>query len=93
MEVGGVQNPDGWAALGQKSRHAADSVSSLDIKQNLSVWADGFGEFADIARNSSNGPEDARFNQYMGVVNKVAKATDALQAACPDIAVDNKGSS
>lgn len=93
MQAGGVENPDGWAALGAKSRHAEELVSSTEIKRNLSVWADGFTEFADIARNSANGSEDARFKHFVDVTNKLAKATDALQAACPDIAVNGNGSS
>lgn len=90
MQVDGREDPERWTALGDKSRQAEGLVSSPDAKKNLSAWADGFAEFADIARNSRNVPEDARFKRYVEVVNKVARATDALQAACPDISVPAK---
>ncbi|OBI53794.1 hypothetical protein A5707_11105 [Mycobacterium kyorinense] len=90
MQVGGLENPERWTALGEKSRQAEGLVSSPEVQKNLSAWADGFAEFADIARSSTNVPEEVRFKRYVEVVNEVARATDALQAACPDIAAPMK---
>jgi len=86
MQPGAVEDPEPWAALADKSRHAANSVSAPDLKSDLTSWAAGFAEFANIARATGKGPEDVRFQRFIDNSKKVAAVTDKLQAACPEIA-------
>ncbi len=86
MQPGAAEDPGRWAALADKSRQAADSVSAPDLKSDLTSWAAGFDEFANIARDTGKGPEDIRFQRFVDNSKKVAEVTDKLQAACPKIA-------
>lgn len=93
MQPGAAEDPERWAALADKSRQAANSVSAPDLKSDLTSWAAGFDEFANLARDTGKGPEDVRFQRFVDNSKKVAEATDKLQAACPKIATPRASNS
>lgn len=79
---------DGTAALSEKARAAAQSVSDPVIRDDLNSWADGFALLAQIiqgdARESSlqDSPEEAERIQNAG--DQIFLTADKLRAACPE---------
>ena len=86
MQPGAVENPERWSALADKSRQAANSVSSSELKSNLLSLSDGFDEYAAGVRDSGTGSRDARFQRFLDTTRKISEAADKLQTACPNIA-------
>ncbi|MUL63342.1 hypothetical protein BOO86_02590 [Mycobacterium sp. CBMA 234] len=86
MQSDAVENPQRWAALADKSRQAANSVSSPELKSNLLSLSDGFDEYAAGVRDSGKGSRDARFQRFLDTTQKVSEAADKLRTACPKIA-------
>lgn len=87
----GNNNPlteaDGTAALSDKARAAAQSVSDPAIKDDLNSWADGFALLAQIIQGDApeSSPQDSS-----GEAERIQKAggqiyltADKLRTACP----------
>lgn len=79
---------DGTAALSEKARAAAQSVSDPAIKHDLNSWADGFALLGQVIRGDvqQSAPEDPsreseRIHQAGDLIYLTA---DKLRATCPN---------
>lgn len=79
---------DGTAALSEKVRAAAQSVSDPAITDDLNSWADGFALLAQIIRGDAqrSSPEDpsGESDRIHQAGDQIYLTADKLRAACPD---------
>lgn len=79
---------DGTAALSEKVRSAAQSVTDPAIKQNLASWADGFALLAQIIRSdaqrSTPTEPTAESERISQAGDRIYLTADKLRTACPE---------
>ena len=88
----GDNNPlteaDGTAALSEKARAAAQSVSDTAIRDDLNSWADGFALLAQIiqgdAQESSPQDSSGEAERIQKAGDQIYLTADKLRAACPE---------